>query len=175
MATEQLIALGVALPLVLGRDLEQLALRGAVALADDQLEPPAGQVIQRRVVLVGADRVEQAEGGDGGEQPDPAGQRGNVTQHDGRGRGDERPLVPLPHAEAVESELLGELRVADHLGEPVRCRLDGAGHRVRRVHDQGDGQEPHDAARAVARDRPRAGPGAASGARPRFSRSVLPS
>jgi hypothetical protein len=57
MATEQLIALGVALPLVLGRDLEQLALRGAVALADDQLEPPAGQVIQRRVVLVGADRV----------------------------------------------------------------------------------------------------------------------
>lgn len=37
---EDLVRLGVAVPLVLGGDLEQLALRGAVALADDQFEPP---------------------------------------------------------------------------------------------------------------------------------------
>jgi hypothetical protein len=31
--------------LILGRDAEQLSLRGTVALADDQLKPSAGQVI----------------------------------------------------------------------------------------------------------------------------------
>jgi hypothetical protein len=82
---EQLVGLGVAVPLVLGGDLEQLALRGAVALADDQLQPAAGEVVQRGVVLVGADRVEQAQRGDRGEQPDPVGECGDMAEDDGGG------------------------------------------------------------------------------------------
>ena len=96
MPAEQLVALGVAVPLVLGGDVEQLALGGAVALADDQVQAAAGEVVEGGVVLEGAHRVEQAERGDGGEQPDASGQRGDVAEHDGRRGGDERAARAAP-------------------------------------------------------------------------------
>jgi hypothetical protein len=109
---------------------EQVALGGAVALADDQLEPAAGEVVEGGVVLEGAHRVEQGQRGDRGEQPDPRGQGGDVAEHHGRRGGDERPLVPLSHAEPVEAEFLGQARVAEHLPEPV---LGGLLHFMRAV------------------------------------------
>ncbi len=105
---EKLVGLGVAVPLVVGGDVEQLPLGGAVALADDQFQPAAGEVVKGGVVLVGPHRVEQAQRRDRGEQPDPGGKRGQVTEHDRRGGGDERPFVPFPHPEAVEAEFLGQ-------------------------------------------------------------------
>ncbi len=146
---EQLVALGVAVPLVIGRDVEQLALRRPVALSDDEVESPSGQVVERGVVLVRAHRIEQAEGGDGGEQPDAGGQGGDMAQHDGRRGGDERPFVPFSDAEAIEAELLGQQRVVDHLPEAFGGGLQDPGHRVRGVDDEGDGQELHDATRSA--------------------------
>ncbi|MDQ0766886.1 hypothetical protein QF027_009521 [Streptomyces canus] len=81
---EELVALGVAVPLVLGRDVEQVALGGAVALADDQVETPARQVVEGGVVLVCPDRVQQAERRDGREQADPLRQGGHMAEYDGR-------------------------------------------------------------------------------------------
>jgi hypothetical protein len=146
---EHLVALGVAVPLVLGRDLEQLALRGAVVLADDQVETPVGEVVGGGVVL-GPDRVQQAERRDGRDQPDPLRQGGHMAEYDGRGRGDERPLVPLAHTEAVEARLLGHDCVVEHLAEAVVGRLAHAGDGIRVVRDEGDGEELHDAARSSA-------------------------
>jgi len=84
-----------------------------------------------------------------------------------RGR-QERPLVPLAHPEAVEPQLLGEQRVVQHLLEALTGGLAHPGQRIRGVHDQRDGEEPHDAAtRRIAS----AGRGVRS---PRWSRSVPP-
>jgi hypothetical protein len=146
---EHLVALGVALPLVLGRDVEQLALGGTVTLPDDQLKTSAGEVVQGRVVLVGAHRVQQAERGDGREQADAPRQRGDMAEDDGWRGGDERPLVALPHPEPVEAQLLCEQGVVENLAEAFTGRLPHAGHGVRGVHDQRDGEEFHDATRSL--------------------------
>ena len=166
---EHLVGLGVAVPLVLRGDLEQVALRGAVALADDQLKPPAGEVVKRRVVLERPHRVKQRQRRHRREEADPAGERREVTEHDGRRGGDERPLVPFTHPEAVEAQFLGEQGAVDDLTEPVRRGDLGPGDGVRGVHDQRDGDEPHEAALATG-----AAPGRPSGASPRWSRSVVP-
>ena len=149
--------------------MEQVALGGAVALADDQLEPAAGEVVEGGVVLERADRVQQRQRRDRGEQPDVRGPGGDVAQYHGRGGGNERPFVPLPDPETVEAEFLGQTRVADHFPEPLLGGFLLARVRVRGVHDQRDGDEPHEAARVVV-----VSPARLSGARPRWSRSVVP-
>ncbi len=167
---EHLVALGVAVPLVLGCDLEQFPLGRAVALADDQVQAAVGEVVQCRVVLVGPDRVQQAECRHGGEEPDAPGQCGDVAQDHRRRGGEERPLVPLPHTEPVEAELLGQHCVVQDLAEAVVRGLLDTGDRVGPVHDEGDREELHDAARS---DEP--AERASGWARPRWSRRVVPS
>ena len=80
-AVQQLVVLGVALPLVVVGVAEDPGLLLGVALADDDLDPPAGDHVERGVVLGDADRVEQRQHGDAGEQPQarrasPRGSRG---------------------------------------------------------------------------------------------------
>src|SRR5580704_17827595 len=58
---------------------------------------------------------------------------------------------------------------ADHLPEPLLGGFLLARARVRGVHDQRDSDEPHEAARVVV-----VSPARLSGARPRWSRSVVP-
>ena len=128
---EELVAFAVALPLILGSDVEELGLGGPVALADDELQPAAGEVVERGVVLEGADRIEQAQGGDRGEQPDGGGPRGDVAEHDRRRGGDEGALVPLADAVAVEAKLLGQDRVVDHVAKALSGRLLDPGDGVR--------------------------------------------
>ena len=93
--------------------------------------------------------VEQRQRRDRGEQPDARGQCGEVAEDHGRGGGDERPFVPLAHPEPVEAEFLGQARVADHLPEPLLGGVLLARARVRGVHDQRDGDEPHEPARVA--------------------------
>ena len=71
--------------------------------------------------------------------------------------------------EPVEAEFLGQTRAGEHLPEPLLGRFLLARPRVGGVHDQRDGDEPHEAARVVV-----VSPGRRSGVRPRWSRSVVP-
>ncbi len=130
-ATEQLIVLPVAVPLLLRRDVEELGLCDCIAFAKDQIQPAFGKMVQSRVVLVGSDRVEQAQCGPGGEQPDRRRTRGDVAEYDWRRGGQERPFVAFPDREAVEAQFLGENRMVDDLAEPrvvdFRTPLIGSG------------------------------------------------
>jgi hypothetical protein len=63
---------------------EQFGLRRTVALADDEFQPPVGQVVERRVVLERPDRVKQAERRHRGEQCEFRCPRCDVAQHDRR-------------------------------------------------------------------------------------------
>ncbi len=68
-----------------GRVDAEVAVRTAqdAASSDDQ-GAPAGQHVQRGVVLGGAHRVERAEQRDAGAEPDAPGALGDRRQHDGR-------------------------------------------------------------------------------------------
>lgn len=59
--------------------------------------------------------------------------------------------MPLPHAEAVEAEFLGEQRGVEDLAQPLVGGGEDAGGRVGAVDDEGDGEEPHEATRRVRR------------------------
>ncbi len=145
---EQLVALAVAVPLVLGGDVEQLLLRRPVALPDDQLEPPVGEVVEGGVVLERPHGVEQRQRRDAGEQADPARARGDVGEDHRRRRGEERPLVPLADREPVETELLGQHRVLDDAAEPFVRRGCAPGAGVGPVRDQREDEELHADSRA---------------------------
>ena len=69
-AAQQLVVLGVAVPLVVVGVAEDPGLLLGVALADDDLDAPAGDDVERGVVLGDADRVEQRQHGHAGEQAD---------------------------------------------------------------------------------------------------------
>ena len=105
-------------PLVVQLVAEQPVLHGVVALADDDVDPAAGEVVDRREVLGDAHRVQQRQHGHGADQPHPGGQRRDVAEHHrGRGR-DERRGVPLADPHGVEADLLGPHGA---VGRPRRC------------------------------------------------------
>ena len=156
-----------------GVTLEQVALGGAVALADDQLKPPAGQVVKRRVVLERPHRVEQRQRRHRREQPDPLVSAARwlsttVGEEEMNGRSCRSPTPKPSKPSSSASRALSMTSRNRSAVETLR-----PGDRVRGVHDQRDGDEPHDAALAAAARRVRAGR-RPSGASPRWSRSVVP-
>ena len=131
---------------------EQREVLVLVALADDDLEPPAGQHVDRRVVLRHPDGVEQAEHGDAGAQQDAVGGLRERAQQDRRRRRQEVAGVPLPHRERVDAELLGQHGGLDDALE-ARGRVEQlAGDRVRAVGDDVEDLELHERAPCVSGD-----------------------
>jgi hypothetical protein len=123
--------------------MKQPRLGRPVALADDELQPATGEVVECGVVLEGTHRIQQAQRGHRGKQPDGGRVRGDVAQDDRRRRRDERALVPLPDAVPVESQLLGEDRVLHHVAKALRGGFLDPGDRIRDMRDERDGQELH--------------------------------
>ncbi len=133
---EQLVLLPVPLPLPVQLVPEQRVLVRVVSLPDDDVQPSARQLVERRVVLGHPYRIQQRQHRHRGQQPDPRRHRRDVGQYDRRRRRDEPLRVPLPHAVPVEAQLLRPLRLLDDVPEPLGRRQLHAADRVRRVVDQ---------------------------------------
>ena len=123
--------------------MEQPGLCRPVTLADDEFQPATGEMVERRVVLEGAHRIEQAQRRHRGEQPDGRRPRGDMAQDDRRRRRDERALVPLPDAVPVEAQLFGEDSVFHYFAQALRGGLLDPGDGIRDMRDERDGEELH--------------------------------
>jgi hypothetical protein len=114
-----------------------------VALPDHDLEPAAGELVHRGVVLGDADGVEQREDRDPGRQQYAVGRLGQGAEEHRRRRGDELAGVALPDGVGVEPEPFGAHRRLDHALEALVHADDLAGHRVWGVRDDVEDLEAH--------------------------------
>ncbi len=142
---QQLVVLLLQRVLVVRIPAEEPPGLGGVALADGQLQPAAGELVDGGVVLGDPYRIEGGQHGDGGEEPDAVRTGGDRAQHRGRRAGQERRTVPLADAEGVEPQLLGQHGEFDDLLEAVVRGEEASGQRVRDVVDQSHDTEAHTA------------------------------
>ncbi len=140
---QQLVVLLEVLVLLVEVQPEQRVLQHLVALADDDLQPPAAQLVDRREVLGDADRVEQRQHGDARAQQDARRPRRDRAEEHRRRRRQHLSRVPLPHRERVEPELLRQHRRLHDPVQPVGRRDRLPGHGVGRVEHDVEYLEPH--------------------------------
>ena len=105
--------------------------------ADDQLRAATGDGVQRREVVVQADRILGREHGHGRAEPDPLGPPGDRREHHVRGRIHHVVAIVLADVERVDPDLLGEDtlldRVANHLIAGDRLTIESSRDRHERV------------------------------------------
>jgi hypothetical protein len=111
-------------------------------------DPARGAVVDGRVVLGDAHRVQQRQHRDRAQQPHPAGHRGQVGQQHGGRRRQVRRGVPLTDPDRVEAAPLGPHCPADGVGELLVRGRGLAGDQVGRLEQQVGGGELHAAALA---------------------------
>ena len=104
---------------------------------EDQLRAPAGDGVQRREVVVQADRILGREHGHRGAEPDPLGPPGDRRKYHVRRRIHHVVAIVLADVERVDPDLLGEDafldRVANHLITADRLTIESRRDRHERV------------------------------------------
>lgn len=140
---QQLVLLPLEVPLPLLVQAEEGEVGGVRALADDQFDPAAGELVEGGVVLGDPDRVQHGEDGDAGQQADAGGAGGERAEDGDRGRAEERVGVPLADRERVQAEAFGRLGLRQHVAEAVGGGGGPSGERVRAVADEGEHLESH--------------------------------
>jgi hypothetical protein len=144
-AAQQLVLLRQLVPLLARRDAEHRELAQLVALADDQLDPPAGELVDGGVVLGHPERVQDRQHADPGLDPHPAGGGGDGAQDHGHPRRQERAGVALADGDRVEPELLGLAGRGQRLIQPVGGAYQPTGDRVLNVGENVKQLKSHDA------------------------------
>ena len=142
---QQLVLLRQLVPLLTEFDAEHRELAQLVALADHQLEAPAGELVDGGVVLGHPQRVEDGQHADPGLDPHPAGRRRDRAKNHGHPRRQERPGVPLAQGDRVEPEFLGLTGRRQRLLKPVSGADKPAGDGVLDVGQDVKQLKPHDA------------------------------
>ena len=103
------------------------------AAAGDDLDAPAGEHVDRRVVLGRANRIERAEQRHAGAEAQPRGALGDGGEHDGRRGQDVVAEVVLTEPHRVEAERLGLHCELDDLAVALGGRRLRAGVRIREM------------------------------------------
>jgi hypothetical protein len=127
----QVAMLGEKPVLIFGLVAEQRKRLGIDAATGDNFGPPAGDEVERGVILEHANGVRGAKDGDGTRELDAPGLRcDGGKDHRGRRHREVEPVM-FADGENVESRLVGEPCLRQHFGDPFAGREVLPGYRVR--------------------------------------------